>query len=639
MRVFGTVGVMTEDLAHRGVETEPVTTTEDLAGTLRRFVVATVEDLVEHHAPGWRLPATFGGHRVEPDVDADLVYTLGHLHEGGVASVAGTPIDRAVSLVLGRIDGARTHTFFSYRVAETLLRWGRFEGNPLLGNLSPEQCDQVALACDSSEWLSLLDEAILPRNYAGVLARCESARLQLGLLDDGAVVDDLVERVRAVLSANPWHYLDDSNHRLGRYDIYSADVWLFAQPLAPRLGELWDDGIATALALVERVMSDDGSAVAWGRSTGPLAAALTIELSALAVSRRLGDDAAAWTARGAIAASTMPGWFDGGVVNAHQHRDADGYRGPFRRLQLTLDLLGKLAWAANQLDRVQPPVRAAAIVDVLTDRDELVCFDPEGPASVWTRRDGGRGFVVPFVGATRSDYLAAPRAPGCYEVPVDAELACWVPTVFHGGRRATTSGVPVVVTHTPDRVTATWDHYTVGADLEPDPDAPTVGGAATVTYVAAGRTIRATWDVAFDETPEVVAFLVPERADQPLRVTARPAPGTALHVDRVDVDGVAEWRSHWSTLHAVHQVEVEPSRAAELDARGHADAAGGVDGVRAPLRPEPLRPAHRTGVGAAVPMGAARRHLRGRSDHRPAPPPLARVDGLRRPGHAPGRAP
>ena len=38
-----------------------------------------------------------------------------------------------------------------------------------------------------------------------------------------------------MLSVNPWHYLDDSNHRLGRYDIYAADVWLFTQPLAPRL--------------------------------------------------------------------------------------------------------------------------------------------------------------------------------------------------------------------------------------------------------------------------------------------------------------------------------------------------------------------------------------------------------------------
>ncbi len=542
---------MTSDLAR-------CRTTADLATGLRTFVVGAVEALVRDHAPGWRIPATFGGHRVEPDVDADLVYTLGHLHEGGVTEIAGTPLVEAVRRVLGRIDGARTHTFFSYRVAETLLRWGPFDGNPALEGLDEAQLAQVATACDSSEWLPLLDESILPRNYAGVLARCETGRLRLGLMDDAAVVDDLVGRVRAVLSANAWHYLDDSNHRLGRFDIYSADVWLFTQPLAPRLGPLWDEGVATALELVERVMSDDGSAVAWGRSTGPLAAALTIELGALAVSGGRGDDPAAWTARTALAAAGMPAWFDDGVVNAHQHRDADGYRGPFRRLQLTLDLLGKLAWAANRLDEVAPAVVADPSA-VAASRDELVRFDPDGPAATWSYRSGGHGFVVPFVGATRSDYLAAPRAPGRYEVAVDSEIACWVPTVFDHGRRATTSGVPATVEHDRGAATARWDRFTVGADLEPDPDAPTVPGQAAVTYRADGRTLTARWDLRFDEAPEAVAVLVPERADQPLRVTAHPEPGTSLHVDRVLVDGVAEWRSHWSTLHAVHEIEVEPS--------------------------------------------------------------------------------
>ena len=38
-------------------------------------------------------------------------------------------------------------------------------------------------------------------------------------------------------STNPRHYLDDSTHRVGRYDIYTADVWLFTEPLADRLGD------------------------------------------------------------------------------------------------------------------------------------------------------------------------------------------------------------------------------------------------------------------------------------------------------------------------------------------------------------------------------------------------------------------
>ena len=72
--------------------TEGPVTAAGLAQWLRGFVVDQIEELVAEHAPGWRLPATFGGHRVEPDVAADLVYTLGHLHAGGVDQLAGTPV-------------------------------------------------------------------------------------------------------------------------------------------------------------------------------------------------------------------------------------------------------------------------------------------------------------------------------------------------------------------------------------------------------------------------------------------------------------------------------------------------------------------------------------------------------------------
>ncbi|UDY34884.1 glycosyltransferase [Dermatobacter hominis] len=539
--------------------TEGPVTAAGLASWLRGFAVERVEDLVADHAPGWRLPATFGGHRVEPDVAADLAYTLGHLHAGGVEAIAGTPLTDAVRTVLSRIDGTRTHTFFSYRVAETLLRWGpTFDGNPLLDGLTDAEVEQVRIACDSSEWLPLLDESILPLNYAGVLARCESARLRLGLPVDEAVVDDLVERARTVLSSNPGHYLDDSNHHVGRFDIYSADVWLFTQPFADRLGELWDEGMATALALVERVMADDGSAVTWGRSTGPLAGALTIELGALAVARRLGDDASTWLGRAALASSGMPGWFDGGVVNAHQHRDADGYRGPFRRLQLTLDLLGKLAWAANELDRADPALTAAVDGEVLAPRDELIPFDSDRPASVWTHRGPTGGLVVPFVGASRSDYLAAPRAPGRFEVPVDSDLAAWLPVLWHGDRRAVPSGVPASVEHRPGGVRATWGTFTFGAEMDPPAEPYTSPGSATVDYSVSGRTVNARWTVTAERAPDAVSLVVPERPDQPLRVTVHGEAGTHVHVDEVDVSGIAEWRSHWSSFSTVHEVEVEP---------------------------------------------------------------------------------
>ncbi|MBA3282895.1 MAG: hypothetical protein H0U29_11750, partial [Acidimicrobiia bacterium] len=286
-------------------------TAGDLAERLSRFAVDTLEAAEHHHLSGWRIPRTFAGHLVGADVRADVCFTIHHLAAAGVTTLAGEPVDAVLSRLLAGIDGPSTHTFFSYRIAETLLHHGPFVGNPLLASLTDDEVEQVAVAVDSSDWLELLDAKVLPRNYAGVLSRCELGRVSLGLVTDTSRLDDLVARVGRVLGGNPRRALDDSNDRIGRYDIYTADVWLFTEPLASRLGPLWEDGLTRALDLVLAVGSRDGSAVPWGRSTGDLAAALTLELAALAVSQgHAGDNAAVWLRRGADAATTLMAGFD-----------------------------------------------------------------------------------------------------------------------------------------------------------------------------------------------------------------------------------------------------------------------------------------------------------------------------------------
>ncbi len=543
----------------------PPADSSDLAVWLREFVVDGVETLLDRHAPGGRLPRVFAGHAVEPDVTADLAYTLGHLRRGGVEQIAGAPVDEVVRTLLAGIDGARTHTFFSYRVAETVLQWGPWDDNPLLDPLDDRERSNVATACDSSEWIELLDARILPRNYAAVLARCELARMRLGLIDDPAVVDDLIQRVVDVLADNPLHHLDDSVHGVGRYDIYTADVWLFTEPLADRIGPLWLDGLRTALGLVERTLADDGTAVAWGRSTGSLGAALTVELAAASLCHGVGDDPERWVARGRRAAARLPGWFTDGVTDAHRHRSPYGYRGPFRRLQLTLDLYGKLAWAADELDRHRGTV-AVADAGLDTPLDELVRFD-DTAASVWCTRGPGGSTVVPFVGATRSDYLGAPRAPGTFEVPVDSDLACWVPVAVVGEHRHTVTGVPVRVEHGPGWVTAEWDGLRRGAELDGEHGPPDLPGAVRGRWRTEDRGLHVTWDVDLDEAPRAMWWSVPERSDRPLQVEWRTSGGPAGRADTVLVDGVDEWRSFWSRTHRVHQFEVGPTRRARVDLR------------------------------------------------------------------------
>ena len=117
---------------------------------------------------------------------------------------------------------------------------------------------------------------------------------------------ELNQELDQILADNPLHHLDDSVHGVGRYDIYTADVWLFTEPLADRIGPLWLDGLRTALGLVERTLADDGTAVAWGRSTGSLGAALTVELAAASLCHGVGDDPERWVARGRRAARVLP---------------------------------------------------------------------------------------------------------------------------------------------------------------------------------------------------------------------------------------------------------------------------------------------------------------------------------------------
>ncbi|MEZ5238763.1 MAG: hypothetical protein R2716_07370 [Microthrixaceae bacterium] len=533
---------------------------------LLELTTTVLEELVSRHLAGWRVPGFMGGHPVEPDVAADLALTLGHLHDAGVAEVADTDVVEAISTLLSGIDGSRTHTFFSYRVAETLGRFGTFSENPLLEGLDERAWAEIARATDSTDWIELLDLG-LPRNYAAVLARCEVARARLGLEVDEAVLSDLLARTEAMLGADPLGRLDDSTHGVGRVDIYTVDVWLFTEALADRLGELWARGLRGAVELVEHTGSPDGAAIPWGRSTGSLGTALTIELAALVLGGRVPTARTTmWSSRLSDALANMSGWFRDGLVEAHVDRGTYAYRGPFRRLQMTADLLGKLAWAAAQL-REAPSVADGRQDPASFDHDELIPLTAEPPTRVWSVSDGGRGFVVPFVGATRSDYLAAPRRPGVFEVPVDSGIGCWVPVVHSGSEVFAPAGAPGSVELTADGVVASWGHLERLGDLDPEPGAHSIPGTARIHYAAEGRAIRVEARLELARRPRAVAVTVPETSGCPLRVEALGG-GTGERTDGIgtlETAGIAEWRSFWAELPRVHQLDVPPAH--DRDAR------------------------------------------------------------------------
>ena len=435
------------------------TIADDLV-TLATTVVTDLGDPTSGVAPGLVLPATLAGHRVDADAHADLVFTLGLLREAGVAHIGAVDVEQHLHDRLAATDAARTHTFFSYRIAETVARLGGLDA------LAPRTRDVVVAAADSTEWIPLLDQGILPRNYAVVLTRCELARAALGLDVDDAVVHGLVERVAALLGESPDGWLDDSQDGRGQVDMYTVDAYLFAEPFSDRLGAVWERGVASAARLVGAVVSPGGAALPWGRSIGALAVCHSGELAALLLRRAHEGgapvDAERWWGVARALADGAAHWFDRGLVVAHKRRAPFRYRGPFRRLQMTLDCVGKLVVTALDLRRAGPepgtdraqasdgsgtptgddrndgaaPVLgppAAGLPRAFDSRDEWIGFGDR--IGVWAHRDPRLPFALPVVGGPGADYAPTPRHPGGFEVPTDQPLACFVPLAWRGDAR------------------------------------------------------------------------------------------------------------------------------------------------------------------------------------------------------------
>lgn len=538
-------------------------TAVQLAEQLRAFVLRQLEALEGTLLVGWQPPRVLGGHPVGADVRADLAFTLAHLADGGVAEVAGTPVDQAIGAALRPIDGATTHTFFSYRVAETLGRYGALAANPLVDGWSDAERANIADACDSTSWLPLLTEGVLPANYAAVLARCEIARGNLGIPVDQQTLDGLIAGASSLLARNPLGYLDDDPGGGGRYDMYTLDLPLFCEPFADRL-PAWTATARAACRLVEHTIAPDGTPIAWGRSTGLLGLCHTIEMAAL-VSRpdaELSDTPDRWLAFAAAAAARVPAWFRDGLTSAHQHRSPYGYRGPARRLQLTLDALGKLVWAANVFAGAPPSLVATAPSDARPPIDAWLAFEEERPLGVWAHRSGHGSFVVPVVGTPWSDYLPAPREPGRFEVPVDRPLAVATPMAIVRERTHAAGGVPTAADHAPGQLTLRYDGLPALGGLDAARPGPPLGGSRAARLSVERRTLTVEEHLTFDAPPDAVAVQVSEARDQPLVVTVESDHPHRLTI--VDTDGVKEWRSFWGELPRLHQIDLEPATEIEL---------------------------------------------------------------------------
>ncbi|MEM7288066.1 MAG: hypothetical protein AAF480_17075 [Actinomycetota bacterium] len=524
-------------------------TAGELADQLVACVVGQLEALARDTAPELLLPAVFGGHPVDDQTTGDLIYTLAHLAACGVDEVAGVRSADHAGRLVETLAADRVEAFASYRIGEATL---------LAGAGWPGATRDHAIACaDSTPLFDRVRDGQTPKNYAIVAARCLWASSQLGSGDPEAL-EEFVDRSRRLFDT-PSGWINDGMGCTAQYDIYTPDMYLFAEPIAAEVGECWESGLRAVLRDLE-VLGQPGGSIVWGRSIGSLGLAITIELAAIGTGRAMTDAPGLWLRRAAEALADLEGWFRAGVLSAHQDRRTMWYRGPARRLQMTFDILGKLLLSAAELRR-RPNVGVGDHAEAWPDVDAVIRFSEDGTAAAWSYRRGALSLVVPLLDGRSTDYLASPRSPGLLETPTSG-YPVMIPTPLVDGALHAPSGLPTAWHHAPGELTVEHDGWWPLRRSMIDPVATgPVPGRRRAVMRADGRSLHMSEHVEVGGGSGVVAAAVPSVAGRAVRVD------TDIDVRRVDTTGIDEWRSFWGPIESVAQLEIPHDGTATLEYR------------------------------------------------------------------------
>ncbi|GMU78157.1 MAG: hypothetical protein AMXMBFR46_09520 [Acidimicrobiia bacterium] len=524
----------------------PIATAHDLSRRITERAAARLAEAEQSSLRGIRLPRVFAGHAVDSDATAKLIATTSLLVDLGVTQVQGVDLTEATVGLFADLDPDATEAFSSFTVGEAALRLGGLSAVP-----DPEA---VLRATRTPRTVAQVRAGELPPNWVVVVARCLHAEAAL----TGEEPPELAEFLGRVtdLFATVTGWVNDGIGDLTMYDAYTPDMYLFAEPLASEIGDGWRTGLRRVLSDLDDLV-EPGGAVVWGRSIGALGLSLTVELAALAARPGMSDRPGVWLERSRLASAELDRWFPGGVIAAHQGRNEMFYRGPARRLQMTFDVMDKLLTSARWL-RDGAPVPLAGPADAWPDVDRLVVFADDTGAAAWTHRSHAVSFVLPNLRGWSTDYLPSLRGSGLFESPTSGH-PCFLPVVRVGDDTLVPADLAVAIDHRPgglDLRHAGWAPPGMTAAAE-----QAVAGARHATYTVEGRTVRVhdqmTFDAAAVDRIDSVSILVPELTDRPLDVSVEmDGERGAVTVLRIDTAGVAEWRSFWSELPVVHQIEV-----------------------------------------------------------------------------------
>ncbi len=313
----------------------------------------------------------------------------------------------------------------------------------------------------------------LPENYLGVASRVAALSFQMGLLQDRAFVDALLDRAAEPFTKGAL-YADDAG-TAGRYDRYSNEYARYVYEAATVVGrkDLLDalrPSLVAQLRLWWDLMGPDGYGYQWGRSLGVVSYLDTLEIVAFAARHPAFRPAPLPE----LAAAYRLAWRwlrDNYDPDRHllmvfaPGRGNYAYITKAREWQQNVGFFGKtLVAQATLMDAL-----AAEGVTAFPERPALppvARFEffrrGERPAGAWLVRQGALRFVLPITTGTRpgvADYLPAPHGLAGFAAPVEQTVPAGATfyEMTDGRTLAATDGADEVVPGADGRsLRATW---------------------------------------------------------------------------------------------------------------------------------------------------------------------------------------
>src|SRR6185503_4066051 len=295
----------------------------------------------------------------------------------------------------------------------------------------------------------------LAENYLGVAARIASIGYELGISNDRAFLDRLLDRA-AVPFDNNNIYADDAPPT-GRFDRYSNEYARYVFEAAETAGrkDLLDKlrpSLKAQMRLWWDIVSEDGYGYNWGRSQGVVSYLDTPEIAGFLALHPEFRPAPLPD----IAALYYQAWHH--LVNDYRNdahllsifsfgRGNYAYISRDREWQQTTGFFGKVANShtpiMNALDK--EGVASFPLVPSLPQvaRFEFFRKSPERSAGVWVVRQGALRFALPITTGPKpgmSDYLPAPHGLPGFAAPVEQVYPSLVPFVELADGRTIVAG-------------------------------------------------------------------------------------------------------------------------------------------------------------------------------------------------------